>query len=101
MDQMHLDKIDASDCILVLNKDGYIGESTMREILYAFRKGKEVFSIESMGQHRINRFHPINTWVQDAPDDIYRVELNDLTKFFVEPFDPSKLSPCKSESDNG
>lgn len=42
LDTLHLRKIDLADEILVLNVDGYIGESTRREIAYAERLGKPV-----------------------------------------------------------
>ncbi len=41
-DELHLRKIDMSDEVLVLNIDGYIGESTRREIEYAKATGKPV-----------------------------------------------------------
>lgn len=34
MDELHLRKIDISDRVLVVNIDGYIGDSTTREIAY-------------------------------------------------------------------
>ena len=42
-DRLHRQKIDMSDAILVINKDGYIGESTKEEIEYAKAKGKQVY----------------------------------------------------------
>lgn len=42
-DKMHREMIDLSDAILVINKDGYIGESTKSEIEYAKEKGKKVY----------------------------------------------------------
>lgn len=42
LDWLHFRKIDLSDEILVLNVDGYVGESTSREIAYAIETGKEV-----------------------------------------------------------
>ncbi len=42
LDDMHKRKIDMADAILVVNRDGYIGESTRSEIDYALRTGKEV-----------------------------------------------------------
>jgi hypothetical protein len=42
LDAVHRAKIDNSDCILVLNVDGYIGESTSREIVYATQHGKSI-----------------------------------------------------------
>jgi len=42
LDKLHLQKIDLAGEILVINKDGYIGESTRREIKHAVRTGKPV-----------------------------------------------------------
>lgn len=42
LDDMHLRKIDLADEIFVVNVDGYIGESTKREIAYAKSAGKKV-----------------------------------------------------------
>ncbi len=42
LDALHLRKIDLADEILVLNVDGYIGESTQREIEYAIGQGKRI-----------------------------------------------------------
>ena len=47
LDELHLRKIDLCDEILVLNVDGYVGESTSREICYAERHGKHVRWLES------------------------------------------------------
>ena len=43
---MHKQKIDMSDKILVINVAGYIGESTKAEIEYAKSKGKEIIYLE-------------------------------------------------------
>lgn len=40
--QLHFRKIDLSDEILVIDVDGYIGDSTRDEITYALEKGKAV-----------------------------------------------------------
>lgn len=42
LDDMHKRKIDMADSILVINRDGYIGESTASEIEYAKKHGKKV-----------------------------------------------------------
>ena len=42
----HFKKIDLSDAIFVVNKNGYIGESTYKEIIYAESKGKEMMYLE-------------------------------------------------------
>jgi len=46
LDRMHLSKIDMADEIFVINVDGYIGESTKREISYALAHGKTVKYLE-------------------------------------------------------
>ena len=48
LDKMHLAKIDISDAIFVVNPGGYIGESTMKEIIYAQNQRKKVYSLESI-----------------------------------------------------
>lgn len=42
LDQLHFAKIDLADEILVVDPDGYIGQSTAREITYAHEHGKPV-----------------------------------------------------------
>ena len=42
LDKIHRKKIDISDAIYVVNIDGYIGNSTKKEIEYALNNGKEV-----------------------------------------------------------
>lgn len=46
LDELHLRKIDLADEVLVLNVDGYVGESTARELAYARRLGKRVRFLE-------------------------------------------------------
>jgi hypothetical protein len=46
VDEIHLRKIDLSDSIYVINKEGYVGESTTREIEYAKANGKQVAFME-------------------------------------------------------
>ena len=43
LDNLHREKINMSDAIFVVNKDGYIGESTFGEIDWAQRMKKEVY----------------------------------------------------------
>ncbi len=47
LDDMHKRKIDLSDEIFVINKDGYIGESTKSEIAYAISTNKLVRYMEN------------------------------------------------------
>lgn len=46
LDDMHKRRIDMSDEIFVINKNGYIGESTKSEIEYAMKTGKNVNYLE-------------------------------------------------------
>ena len=42
LDELHLRKIDMADEVLILNVNGYIGESTSRELAYAQKQGKMI-----------------------------------------------------------
>lgn len=46
LDEVHFKKIEASWAILILNIDGYIGESTRNEIGHARHLEKSVYSVE-------------------------------------------------------
>lgn len=46
LDRMHKRKIDLSDSIYVINKNGYIGESTTNEINYAKSLNKNIYYME-------------------------------------------------------
>lgn len=46
LDELHKRKIDLADYVLVLNVDGYIGESTRSEIAYAEKTGRPVEYLE-------------------------------------------------------
>jgi hypothetical protein len=46
LDELHMRKIDMADEVLILNVEGYIGESTARELAYARRLGKRVRFLE-------------------------------------------------------
>lgn len=63
LDELHFRKIDLADEVLILNVDGYIGESTSRELAYAKGLGKNVRFLENpkrkdrtmrQGMERIN-----------------------------------------------
>ena len=43
LDMLHKEKIDLSQAIVVLNQDGYIGESTKSEIYHAQNRGKKIY----------------------------------------------------------
>jgi hypothetical protein len=46
LDLLHLWKIEMADLVRVLNVGGYIGESTVREVAYAQRLGKQMVFLE-------------------------------------------------------
>ncbi len=48
--ELHYKKIAMSDAIYVVNVDGYIGESTRQEIIYAESLDKEVLYLEPINK---------------------------------------------------
>lgn len=50
LDDMHKRRIDMADAIYVINKDGYIGESTKSEIWYSILNNKEIIYMEPLNQ---------------------------------------------------
>lgn len=67
LDNLHKEKINMSDAIYVINKDGYIGESTFSEIDWAYRMKKEVYFLEEPPKvdsgEDINKTEPVETEV--------------------------------------
>jgi hypothetical protein len=49
LDELHLRKIDLADMVMVINLNGYVGESTAREIEYAKAHGKRVAYAYAVG----------------------------------------------------
>ncbi len=52
LNELHLRKIDLSNEVLVVNKNGYIGEDTKREIEYAKFTGKPIRYLEVKNEQR-------------------------------------------------
>ncbi len=50
LDALHLKKIDLADEVLVVNPNNYIGESTDKEIKYAYARGKIVRFLDEAGE---------------------------------------------------
>ena len=48
LDELHLRKIDLADEVFILNVDGYIGESTQKELDYAKKHGKTIICLEPL-----------------------------------------------------
>ena len=46
LDELHLRRIDLADEVLILNVEGYIGESTRRELAYAIVTGRGIRFLE-------------------------------------------------------
>ncbi len=63
LDNEHKEKINISDAIYVINKDGYIGESTYSEIDWAQRMKKQVYFLENpnLEEENKNDISPIET----------------------------------------
>jgi len=47
LDDMHKRKIDMADAVFIVNRGGYVGQSTRSEIEYARAQGKEILWLES------------------------------------------------------
>ena len=45
--KVHLDKIAMSDAVIIINVDGYIGETTKEEIEYAEKLNKEIIYLKN------------------------------------------------------
>lgn len=64
LDQLHFRKIDLCDEVYVINKDGYIGESTTNEINYAKKLNKPIYYLEPpddeqrVGRHNAQQAQP-------------------------------------------
>ena len=48
LDKLHFAKIRLADRVVIINKDGYIGESTRNELEYAKELGKEIIFTEEV-----------------------------------------------------
>ena len=51
----HIKRIDMSDAIFVVNKDGYIGEAVRKEINYAKGHNKEIIYLEKNSEGKKNK----------------------------------------------
>ena len=55
VDEVHKRKIDLADEVFVININGYIGESTTSEVLYAMEQGKSVRYLEPEWEYPFQR----------------------------------------------
>ena len=65
LDAVHLRKIVESDVVFVINKGGYIGESTTRELYFSRIMGKDIRWLES--NESSVRFDRVNFRSEDRP----------------------------------
>ena len=49
LDELHLRKIDLADEVIILNRDGYMGDSTRAELAYARTRRKHIRFLEDPG----------------------------------------------------
>lgn len=54
LDQLHFRKIDVANSIHVINRDGYVGLSTSREVAYAMQQSKGITWMEPMDYKAVN-----------------------------------------------
>lgn len=92
LDELHRNKIDMADEIIIINVKGYIGESTRNEIKYAKETGKPI------------RYLVDPEWYGDGTEeelgevDIGNEELQDFFKAIYKVFDKEKLKSDVIES---
>jgi len=63
LDKLHKEKIAMSQAIVVINKDNYIGESTLSELQYARQLNKQVYWYEYIEYDPNKASKYINTFV--------------------------------------
>lgn len=64
LDDMHKRKIDMADAIYVINKDGYVGESTLNEIDYALEHGKEIIFMEKAFLYGVGKYRALVDYIK-------------------------------------
>jgi len=71
----HLEKIENSDIVYVINPDGYVGLNTAVEIFYAYLNKKPVYSLKMMaGRHRLFLLSFIQE-VEISPEELAKIVL--------------------------
>lgn len=75
LDNLHKEKINMSDAIFVVNKDGYIGESTYGEIDWAQRMKKEVYFLvnpnpEADGEEHVHEDGTVHSHAEAGPTEV-------------------------------
>lgn len=89
LDFVHQRKIIMSQSVLVLNKGGYVGESTLREMLFALELRKAIFSIEPMKNKETDlaaRIQPFPIYLENAPREIFAVVGRDTEEHVMKAF---------------
>ncbi len=101
LDKLHLRKIDMADEVMILNVDGYIGESTSRELVYARLYGKPVKFLE---EHNLEKERLImvdtdnGSYVYSANGDNH---LEDIRLLLSEGFDGDSVKITLYEVEKG
>ena len=70
LDLVHLAKIEESSAILVLNRDGYIGESTAREVRWARIRNRLVFYLEGGGIENVENLYYLCDETSERPSPL-------------------------------
>lgn len=77
LDELHLRKIDMADFIFVIDKDGYIGESTRREINYAMNNGKQVIKMSETSFDDVKNVLSVQKNIAHCSFDIPIISIHD------------------------
>ena len=79
LDALHKEKIALSQAIVVINVDGYIGESTRNEISYARALGKKVYWLDPDEQIRVKRDRSVKELEKNATTYTYSYDYDSET----------------------
>ena len=89
LDALHKEKIEMSQSVVILNKNGYVGQSTTSEILHAISLRKDIYWLEPdkiperlIGALYLPQYRPPHSWKELLENCI--VYANKTTSFVVE-----------------
>jgi hypothetical protein len=78
LDALHFEKINMSDCVLVVNKNNYIGESTRREIDYSNSSAVKVpvfYMYDNKGMIKDNTIYKVTIDMNNLISDKIKIKL--------------------------
>jgi hypothetical protein len=81
LDRLHLNKIMLAELVFIIDKDGYTGESTKREIAYAELIGKTIKYLSKTLDKCVSE-----VYTEEQRKEDYKKRREDLIRFTEKPF---------------